>query len=671
MQPTLDKAFVSFRVGTPQWMPPERFQELLRWFQKYPGLTDEIALFTSETHPPLSLPVLAERAALMRMRLRAARAAGFRAGINILATIGHHEENLANSLKGDFTPLTDSRGQISRGAFCPNDDRLRDYIRQLYQLIVSAEPDFIWIDDDLRLFGHKPIIETCFCDHCLELFAEESGQRPTRESLRRSFMEGPEEQRLAARLAWIEHLRRTMVRLLELIENTVHSLKPGLPLGQMNGDNFYQGHDFDRWAEVLAGPNRVPVMWRPGGGFYCDDSLRELVSKAHAIGRQIALLPETVASIQSEIENFPYQRLKKAVRTTTVEAAVHMAAGCTGAAFNVLSMYNEPLDEYEPLLRQLHAARPFYSLLARELGRAHPRGIHTGWRKNSFAVVNLDKDNWFDPEFWRMMGEYAVEVFELGLPACYAPAEAAVTLFTGDAPLAWKREDLERVLAGGVYLDAPALQRLNRMGYAHLTGFEIERWIAADTLEVFTDDPLNGAFAGRRRDGRQSFWDSRAAMLKPRAASARTLARAVNYADEALGDCCMGVFENERGGRVCVAGYYPWLFLQNLSKSSQIKAVMRWLSKDSLLAHIDSFHKINLWVREPEPGKLAVVALNSCLDPVQDVVLMLRTTGEEIRLFDMRCSETRVRSAGSDGACRKFVLPPIDPWQMRLILAGP
>jgi hypothetical protein len=60
--------------------------------------------------------------------MEAARAQGYRSGINVLATLGHHEENLPNSLSGDYTPMTDPAGGVCRGTLCPNDDRLRAYI---------------------------------------------------------------------------------------------------------------------------------------------------------------------------------------------------------------------------------------------------------------------------------------------------------------------------------------------------------------------------------------------------------------------------------------------------------------------------------------------------------------------------------------------------------------
>jgi hypothetical protein len=372
--PAIDKASVSFRIGVPQWLPEQRFRELLALFEKHKGVTDEITFFTSATHPPLPLDEVQRRCEVLATRMAQARALGYRAGINVLATMGHHNENLPNSLVGDFTRVTDIAGGVSQGAFCPNDPKFHEYVRELYRLAAKANPDYLWVDDDVRLAGHMPVGLTCFCDHCLAIFEKESGTKYTRASLRAAGVEGPPEKHMAVRKAWLAHNRATIGRLLGLIERTVHEVKPGLPLGFMTGERFFEGYDFDHWAEALAGPQQAPVYWRPGGGFYEDSWTGGLVGKSHEIGRQVALLPPSVLSIQSEIENFPYQRLKKASHITVLEAASHLGAGCTGAAFNVLSGNDEPLDEFEPLVARIRQARPLLDLLARHLGRAGAHG---------------------------------------------------------------------------------------------------------------------------------------------------------------------------------------------------------------------------------------------------------------------------------------------------------
>ncbi len=196
----------------------------------------------------------------------------------------------------------------------------------------------------------------------------------------------------------------------------------------------------------------------------------------------------------------------------------------------------------------------------------------------------------------------------------------------------------------------------------------MEKSLHHDCIEKLAAHPLNGRFAGRVRNCRQSFYKGPAAVLKKTDPKSETLAGLVDYADQEVAPCTMGVFENRLGGRVCVAGYFPWTFLHNLSKSAQVKSVLRWLSKDSLPAYVASYHKINLWVSEPEGGKFALALTNSSFDSAENVTLMLLTDKDEIRVFDMRCAETVVPAGATDGPYRKFVLPPIGPWQMRLVV---
>jgi len=658
----IEKAFVCFRIGVPLWLEEARFTELLDLFDRHRPVTDEITLFTSETHPPLPLPVMLERAPILKARMEAARARGYRSGINILATIGHHEENLPHSLSGDYTPMTDPSGKVCRGTLCPNDERLRAYIGEIYAAMANAKPDYLWIDDDVRLWGHSPIGPGCFCDRCVQLFSERSGQAFTRDTLREALSSGPRLEKLLLRKAFLQHNRDTIGELFRFIEGVVHGVAPDLPLGFMTGERYFEGYGFDAWADILAGPKRCEVRWRPGGGNYRDERLSELTDKAHDIGRQCAILPLDVRCIESEVESFPYQRLKKSAHATALEAAAYIASGCTGTAFNVLSMYDEPLGEYEPLVARLQEARPFLDLLARTQGRAPALGIHCGWGKDAYLANNPDGP-WFNGPG---VPAHCNEIWATGLPAAYHADHAPVTAWSGDQVIALTDAQIRAALASAVYMDGLALNRLNELGYGALTGFEVAEVRPVDCIEEMTDHPINGAFAGRRRNGRQSFWAYPAHLLRPAADGAQAVSRYVDYTYRETAPCSLGVYENSEGGRVCVGGYYPWDQLQNLSKSSQLKALMRWLSKDTLPAYVASFHRANLWVRKPTAETVAVTLLNAYLDPAQGFEVMILTEKDAMRVTDMRGKETQVKAGGTDGPYRRFALPLVPPWEMVL-----
>lgn len=666
--PEISQAFVSFRIGTALWMNPRRFEELLALFARHPGVTDEITFFQSTTHAPLPLEENQRRFALLAQRMAQARKLGLRSGINVLTTLGHHGENLSNSVGEEYGHVVDPFGAACPGTLCPNDPKVQEYVRQLYALAAAAEPDYLWIDDDVRLAGHKPIQWACFCEHCLKVFAAESGTTYTRESLWKAFREGAPDARLALRKAWLAHNRATIARLFAIVEKAVHGVKPGLPLGFMTGDRFYEGYDFDHWAEVLAGPAQAEVLWRPGGGFYEDDTTSGLAGKSHDIGRQVSLLPPAVRSIQSEIENFPYQRLRKSAHITALEAAQHIAAGSTGAAFNVLAMQDEPLDEYEPLVAELRAWRPFYDLLAQSLGRQPLVGIHAAWNKDTAAACDLEGGDW--GAYGGFLFRSSPRLFELGVPIAYAPGSGCVTLLSGDNIRAFAPDEIRRILASGVLMDAAALMQLNELGYQDLTGMTVERTVDADAIEKLSNHPLNGTFAGRERDCRQSFYHQPGSVLKATDPAVQTLSGLIDYTGKESAPATMAVFENRLGGRICVVGYFPWTLIHSLPKTSQLKSVLRWLSKDTLPVYVESYHKVHVWSRPLDHGTGAFALTNSSFDPAKDLTLLVRTDQETLQVVDHSCQATVIPASGVDGPYRRFRLPTIEPWEMRLVRVG-
>jgi hypothetical protein len=659
---------VAFRISPAHWQDEEQLRALLRFFARHPRAVDELAFFTAQTHPPLPLEEIERRAERLRAVLAEVRGQGMRAGVNVLATIGHHEENLGNSLQAPWQRVVDPRGNICRGCFCPAQPEHIDYARKLYTSIAQAKPDFIWIDDDVRLQGHWPISFACFCDLCVQQFSQQVSRRFTRETLVSAFDAGTLQEKLGLRRAWLEHNRRVIDNLFRNIEEAVHTVAPRLALGFMTGDRFYEGYAFEQWARTLSGPGHAPVRWRPGGGFYNDDSPLGLVSKAHDLGRQDSALPPEIQIIESELENFPYQLLRKSVHTAVVEAAADMAAGTTATAFNVLSMYPEPLDEYAPLFDRISEYRPFYAKLQQRLGRSMAKGIWPAWNRDLFASVNPDEE-WLSKPKSFFTAAYVLG--EIGIPLCYHPDGRAATALAGSSPLAFSEADLRRLFAGGVLMDGEAWLALKRLGLEKWTGVSEMEGIDRDATEVLSPHPLNGKSAGWSRDCRQSFWHERAYRLRPQSANVEILASMVDYAREDLGPC-MTACTNELGGRVILLGYFPWSQIHSLSKSSQMKAVCSWLSRDRVPVVVESFAKVVVWSRAGADGNEAVVVLNASLDPLEE--LSLQVLSEEIHFTHFHpLANPRAISAERLPAHAGYVrvtVRDLAPWSVHLLVKG-
>jgi len=659
---------VAFRIAPAHWLTDDRLQELLNFFARHPGAVDELAFFTSHTHPPLPLEEIERRAERLQKVLPRVREQGMRAGVNVLATMGHHEENLDYSLQASWQRVMDPQGNVCRGSFCPAQPELIDYARKLYTTIAQVSPDFIWIDDDVRLAGHKPVTFSCFCDLCVQQFSAQVDAQFTRETLGAAFDAGPLEERLHLRREWLEHNRRVIDNLFRNIEQAVHQVKPGLPLGFMTGDRFYEGYDFERWAKTLSGPGQSLVRWRPGGGFYSDDRLLDLVDKANAMGRQVSALPPEIEIIESELENFPYQRLRKSEQTTVVESAAHMAAGTTSTAFNVLSMYGEALDEYAPLFDRISQYRPFYRTLQSVLGRSLATGIWPAWNRDLYSSVNLD-GKWFADSILPFTETYVLG--EIGIPLCYHPDGRTATVLAGSTVFAFSNEELGRIFAGGVLMDGKAWLAMKRLGLERWTGVGGLVNVDHDATEVFAKHSINGRFAGWSRDCRQSFWPGRAYGLLARDRDVGILARMIDYGGRDLGPC-MTAYTNELGGRVVVAGYFPWSQIHSLAKSSQMKAVCAWLSREHLPAVAESYAKVVIWSREGAGGKKGIVVLNASLDSIDK--LSLQVLSDKVRFTYVSPTRSPMELSGkplvSPRGYVRVVLSHLPAWSAHLLVIG-
>jgi len=651
-KPSLNKASIAFRIGENISLPDERFEQLLALFEKYKGITDEVTFFVAPTqHAPSPLETVRANCDILKMRMKRVRELGYGTGLNILCTIGHHEENLPYSVGPEFVRAANIHGDVTQGSLCPNQENFKEYIRELYRILVEAEPDYIWIDDDVR-GGHMPVGATCFCDTCLRLFSEETGTEYTRETLLAKFGDHN------VRKQWLQHNDDTISRLFALIQQTVHDLRPDLPLGFMTGERYYESYNFTRWAEILAGPDNIEVLWRPGGGFYRDEPIGALLGKSREIGRQVSLLPTGVRCIQSEIENFPYQRLMKSARVTALEAASHIASGCTGAAFNVL---DEPLDEYEPLLAEIRRWRPFFDLLVKHTGREILTGVFPLWRSDAWVYEMGAVDH--------------PEIDVLGIPwTPSAEGRRGVTILDSNSARHLSDEDLRTILSEGVFMDADTLDLLNSRSFGDLTGMEKLETFMVDSIERFTEHPLNGTATGRIRDCRQSFlwWRQPAHLLKKTDPNVQTLSERTDYSGQTAGDCLSAVYENRLGGRIFVGGYHPYNFLLSKTKVDQTREIMRWLSRDQIPAYVDSFHMTNLRVRELPDGGMAIAVMNHSFDAADNVALRIKTESDRIVVYDRTCKPREIAATSRDGSYRRFILAEsLEPWDMCLVVVKP
>ncbi len=618
----------SVRIAYENWEYEDRFDHLIRLLKEYRGGITETALFTSATHSPLTWDEFSRRIGVIEKRMPKLREAGFKAGINHLTTIGHHCEDLDAGLGDKYTYMTNIKGEVCRGSYCMrNPAFIEEYVLPCYALMANTKPDFIWIDDDIR-YGHMPIGNGCFCDHCIEVFNNTYGYSFTREGLREALNKNDPE----LRMKWLEHNGSAIIALLKAIADCVYAIDPNIVLGFMTGERYFEGYRFELWADALSQGGRHEIMWRPGGGAYEDFNFDLITKKQSEIGRQTAYLPDYVKIVQSEIENFPYQLLKKTPRSTAFEASMTMTVGCTGAAFNILPSENmESPDTVIPHLDAIEKLTDFYKLQHDLLGGFKPVGIHSGWRPYSQAASGEGE---FVSQSGTEFSAFARECFVFGLPESYRHDLAPITMLKGRSAAVMSDDEIRRILSGGVYIDAPAVEYLHSRGFGELIGFKVEKCIPVDARELYIDVPFNEGIAGGIRNCRQAFYFGDSYSFVPMSDKCVTVAKLIDYHDRIVGDCSVGLYENALGGRICASGYYPHSWVCDHRKTEQLKRIFLWASKGTLPSFVASYNRIrNITLTDGNVNRMTL--FNTSNDVQKNVIAALRTDSDTVTLYTM------------------------------------
>jgi len=630
---------------------------------------DEVCFFETITHHLyIPLEILEERAALIGKRIQALKAAGIPSvGINVLTTMGHLDEAPDFNVPMPFQPMTGPDGSVSSGCGCPNTAEARAYIRAKYALMAKQNPDFIWVDDDIRM-QHHGVDYACFCPTCLALFNQQTGRQFTRETLVAA-LNDPACQDV--REAWIEGNIRTIESLMAWVEESIHQATPEagrIQTGLMTagpGWTTYSGVAFERWFTALKAAKS-----RPGGGFYSDDQRLQIIEKALDLGYQRASLPAGVTDIQYELENFPYQPMKKSALTVKNESTLALALGLNGIAYNCLGMWDEDFADYQPIADQVTAWRPVWERLLEHAGDLPTAGLWVAWTPQLMARRRLlPGEDWFVPakayQFTR-----ANILAEIGLPLCSDPSGNPTVLY-GRVAEGFTDDQLRSILSGGVLMDSTALAVLETRGLGHLAGVHLARQYTNGAIERFTDDPLNGHYAGSLRDARIEFWGDARGLgdtIEPISGSVHRLAEMESYYGKGLGTC-LTAYENELGGRVVVNGYAPWMFLHSKTKREQLANLADWISRDTLPVRIQQPVPLIPFVRlAADRRRGALVLLNTGLEPLQQIDIEVRTPAAgAVRISPCGTAPlTQVRQPRGWSS----QLERIEPWETVVILFG-
>ena len=648
-------ATVTWRLHPKAWLQETAFAEVTNVFVAE-KITGKIALFvTAEgfVHHPLPLEDLLRQAAVGADRLAALRALGYEAGFNLLGTIGHLDEMPYNTPAIDGAQHAVSEfGAVSKSTFCLHGNVWREkYLTPALTALARAKPDFIWLDDDVRL---------CFCPDCLKRRSAAIGS-PSDFAAFSAWLDDAKEG-AARRRAFYRENRAALAEFFAFAARVVRAVDPVIVLGDMEADRPYEGMAYaEKYAALGNGAFRT--YWRSGCDGWTDSTPNDFLVKLNRQAQMAVRLPRGNAKFESEIENWPYQTYGKSVAFNVFETLLYAAVATDGAAYNVLAHpTQDPFRLMVPRLRALEDLRPTLDAFVAAGAAEPPRGVWNGVTRDTGCRAPTPGGRWQDDMPWGFdRGFLGTDAQKAGFAVAYRAEDADCAAPTALALDSMSGAELDRLFAGGVYLDGPALEAALRRGRAADVGFAAGKWFSDVALEELSDDPLNLGFKGFLRNARPTLPPFKPVLaVVPTGKGARVLARIVDGSGTELAPCVQGVFENARGGRICVNGYTPWEKLGDVHSIRQLRSVMRWLSRDRLAGCLVGDARAALWVR----GEKSVVVANFGADPEPNLSLDLVGEAWSHGIRNAANPSARPLAGERRGAMTRYRLPTLAPWSV-------
>ncbi|MEO6845771.1 MAG: hypothetical protein ABI254_00825, partial [Chthoniobacterales bacterium] len=489
-----------------------------------------------------------------------------------------------------FQRITGFDGAEVRACFCPLDKEFLDYTRDMVTLFSKTNPDFLFIDDDVRLENHAPVRWACACPLHVEHFNQHANRHDSREEIFEA-MKGDDSLGFTVRKAWQDSGRESILALMRTIREAIDSVDPTIRCGKCvsgSRDHLY----LEDIARTLAG-GTVPFMRLAGASYmqrgyqYYAPIMTEIIGQKNTLSDDVEILCEGDTCFHTRYHT-PIKHLRGYI------AGAIMVAGIDTPYTFIPGTVEWIPSDVEAFSRMLKDNVPFFAECknvyknTRWLG---PSVICTGqWRINRpWNESEIEHDS-----FREWGGDLCGR---LGIPFTVNNFESPVCMLNGyQSVYDLNEEELKTVFSKGVILDGTVALVLCQRGYGKWIGVDVRE--GDNELRYFyekfsADTEYNGNMTGKYSYATGSK-PERMKWLTPlndsvRIASSLIGAPWADSPDQNIVAPALTLFENELGGRVAVYAHeissymIAAAFLSDIRKEQLIK-IMAWTGRQPLPA---------------------------------------------------------------------------------------
>ena len=648
---------LSFRILQKDWLDDMAFRRLLASIKRNLDVIDEVMLFVGTCHGGYdSLPQFREKVLTMRQRFDKLREIGIPSvGCNMWSTLGHVDEAWDWVDMPPFQTVVGHDGHTSANCVCFRDEQFLAYCEKKYALVAEIEPDFIWVDDDVRIHHHQ-VEYPCFCQKCVQKFGDIVGRRFTRERLVEA-LEAQDEFELRSR--FLEFNRDALNELCRRIGESIRRVNPGIRIGLMTTGmdwNSYALSDQEGMLKALKAD-----MIRPGGGFYNDEQPFGVISKFLSVALQNAYSCGLEDS-EWELEDFPVC-WNKSAHMHQIEITGALMSGCSDITLNSILP-----NDTQKLMDGLRACRSMWDHMSNVIASTTLRGYCPVFIPGADAAA-LSSHSIFSHDIEKYIGNER-SLVRLGVSYTPVPENASFCAVSGDMMAAIPDDSIPALFSRGVIMDAEALSILIKRGYGELAGCSLEKAYHNGLYEVYLPHSINGDSAGVFRDVFMTFWDRDGITvytlkLQPGAEALSEL-YSITGTRCGIGSC---VFENRLGGRVAVCSYFPWRFLETPGKATTAQNLFRYLANDRLPVEVSGGTRVVPLVRtKPAGDGFIAYLINASYDATDPLKVRVESGCGKLTVYNTRGEHLeRVGCTVEDGYT-VMDLPELGGWQTMIII---
>ena len=521
-------------------------------------------------------------------------------------------------------------GAASRRANCPLDKSYIELLSGYVQTVARrGNPPIIFFEDDYEVSNHDVVRYGCFCPLHLKRFSEQLGLNNilSREEIEAIFRRG-DEQAVDYRKAWARLMKDSLAELAGSVRTAVDKVAPATRMALCQPYTCDFDGDFtEAVARAFAG-NTKPLVRLFGSDYHSD-----VADNFPALTFHLLHSKETLSEdIELIHESDPYPHSRFFFSTAKLRSLITLALfyGLDGSQTYVTQYTDGPLEE-EGYFKMVGRSRSFFTELKRSVRGAQlvgPRILYRPFAHAYRPIMGNQAPIQVNPAWASVLGRF-------GIPYSIK-SETGPVMICGEEALDLSKDELIKLLSGGVFLDGLAAFYLCKNGFGDLIGAEVKKLEGSHTDNI-THERLTEHTVWRENTlGERMYFTNLAATVHQESVlfqlerldeSAKVLSEFIDENDQVVAPSTV-IFTNRLGGRIAINAYNLHLnhsaSMYNYKRKEQFRGIIEWLAGRNLPVYADRNANVFVSAQEhKETGDKLAAIFNMSLDPMEQLSLAI------------------------------------------------